>query len=168
MTISSHLYEAYLKCPTKCFLRALGEMGTGNAYADWVRTQNASYRTEESQRLRQRATRDECIIGPLAAANLKSVKWNLAIDLTVRTHHLESTIHAVETQLIAVGAGDSCRLLQDLFKFDEVDTEEDLVLQPLLLLEPRLWIWTSRVRIPSLTPTYKETLDFKITVTHHG
>jgi len=96
MTISSHFYEAYLKCPTKCFLRALGEMGTGNAYADWVRTQNASYRTEESQRLRQRATRDQCVIGPPAAANLKSAKWNLAIDLTVRTDHLQSTIHAVE------------------------------------------------------------------------
>ena len=48
MTITPYLYEAYLKCPTKCFLRALGEIATGNAYADWVRTQNASYRMNVS------------------------------------------------------------------------------------------------------------------------
>jgi len=44
VTITSHLFEAYLKCPTKCFLRSHGEAGTGNAYADWVRIQSESYR----------------------------------------------------------------------------------------------------------------------------
>jgi hypothetical protein len=39
MPITSDLFEAYLKCPTKCFLRSLGETGTNNSYANWVRTQ---------------------------------------------------------------------------------------------------------------------------------
>jgi hypothetical protein len=30
MPITSDLFEAYLKCPTKCFLRSLGETGTNN------------------------------------------------------------------------------------------------------------------------------------------
>jgi hypothetical protein len=80
MKITPDLFEAYLKCPTKCFLRALGETAAGNAYADWVRTQNASYRSEESQRLTQGAASDECIIGLRDAGNLKSAKWRLAID----------------------------------------------------------------------------------------
>ena len=127
MTISSHFYEAYLKCPTKCFLRALGEMGTGNAYADWVRTQNASYRTEESQRLRQRATRDQCVIGPPAAANLKSAKWNLAIDLTVRTDHLQSTIHAVE-RVVSQERGKPTQLIPIRFIYADRLTREDRLL----------------------------------------
>jgi len=32
--ISSDLFEAYLKCATKCFLRSRGEIGTGNTYAN--------------------------------------------------------------------------------------------------------------------------------------
>src|SRR6516225_8483795 len=115
------------KCPTKCFLRALGEMGTGNAYADWVRTQNASYRTEESQRLTQRATRDQCVIGPPAAANLKSAKWNLAIDLTVRTDHLQSTIHAVE-RVVSQERGKPTQLIPIRFIYADRLTREDRLL----------------------------------------
>jgi len=43
MTITNLLFEAFLRCPTKCFLRALGKAGNENAYSDWLRTQNASY-----------------------------------------------------------------------------------------------------------------------------
>jgi len=46
MTITPHLFEAYLKCPTKCFLRSLGETGAGNPYADWVCAQNTFFRRE--------------------------------------------------------------------------------------------------------------------------
>ena len=42
MKISSRLFEAFLKCPTKCWLRATGESFGGNAYAEWVKTQNES------------------------------------------------------------------------------------------------------------------------------
>lgn len=37
MRIDSDLFEAYLRCPVKCFLRAQGEQAVGNACADWVR-----------------------------------------------------------------------------------------------------------------------------------
>jgi hypothetical protein len=31
MIINPQLFEAYLKCSTKCYLKSLGETGTGNA-----------------------------------------------------------------------------------------------------------------------------------------
>jgi hypothetical protein len=37
MIVSSPLFEAYLECDTKCWLRARAEPGTGNIYAEWVR-----------------------------------------------------------------------------------------------------------------------------------
>src|SRR5215469_11662215 len=36
IVITSRLCEAYLKCPTKCFLRSLGETGSENPYANWI------------------------------------------------------------------------------------------------------------------------------------
>jgi hypothetical protein len=33
MQIAAGIFEAYLNCPTKSFLRAHNEVGTGNAYA---------------------------------------------------------------------------------------------------------------------------------------
>jgi CRISPR/Cas system-associated exonuclease Cas4 (RecB family) len=51
MKLTSSLLEAYLKCPTKCYLRSTGQTGAGNAYAEWVREQNDAYRNEGAQRL---------------------------------------------------------------------------------------------------------------------
>jgi hypothetical protein len=52
MVITTDLVEAFLKCPTKCFLRSLGETGVGNTYADWVCAQSTAYQREGSSRLK--------------------------------------------------------------------------------------------------------------------
>src|SRR5215471_15990014 len=96
MTITSRLFEAFLKCPTKCFLRSLNETATGNEYADWVRTQQACYRSDGIQSLRQGVIPDERITGPLHANYGKPASWRLAIDCLASAQNLESTIHAVE------------------------------------------------------------------------
>ncbi len=46
MTITSQLLEAYVRCPTKCWLRCAGENATGNAYAAWVQAKNEVCRVE--------------------------------------------------------------------------------------------------------------------------
>ncbi len=96
MNINSYLFEAYLKCPTKCFLRSLGEAGIGNDYADWVRTHNESYRDGAVKHLMEKYSNGEYVIGPPDTERLKTAKWRLAFDLIARGHNLESTIHAVE------------------------------------------------------------------------
>ena len=96
MKITTPLFEAGLKCITKCFLRSLGETGTGNAYADWVRTQAESYRNAGMKDLLAGATDDECIIGSPGTGNWKTAKWRLAVDLVARAENLESSLHAVE------------------------------------------------------------------------
>ena len=50
MIITTDLVEAFLKCPTKCFLRSLGETGVGNQYADWVRALSTAYQRDASTR----------------------------------------------------------------------------------------------------------------------
>jgi hypothetical protein len=95
MTVTSRLFEAYLKCSTKCFLWSRGETGKGNAYADWVRVQSASYRKEGISRLKHGVAPSECVTGPLDGKALKSGKWRLAVDSKACAENLESAIDAV-------------------------------------------------------------------------
>ena len=99
MKISPDLFEAFLKCPTKCWLRASGEPDFGNPYAQWVRSQNESYRVTATQRLLSETPEDEAALSP-PAENLKAAKWCLAASLVVKAQMnscvLESEIHAVE------------------------------------------------------------------------
>ena len=96
MTVTSHLFEAYLKCPTKCLFRSLDETGTGNAYADWAQAQNISCRIEGIRRLKHGVARNECVTGELDRKDLKSAKWRLAVDSKAYTQNLESALHAVQ------------------------------------------------------------------------
>jgi len=96
MKITTCLFEAGIKCLTKCFLRSIGEQGAGNAYADWVKTKSDSYRRAGIKRLIAGAVYDECISGLAATENLKTAKWRLAVDVKAHARNLESNIHAVE------------------------------------------------------------------------
>jgi hypothetical protein len=80
MKITPDLFGAYLKCPTKCFLRAHGETPRGNAYAEWVRNQNEAYRSTGVARLKERVPREEWMDSTPAAPDLKAAKWRLAVD----------------------------------------------------------------------------------------
>jgi predicted RecB family nuclease len=92
MNITDSLFEAALKCSTKCFLRSLGETGRDNSYANWVRAKTESYRTVGIQGV----AHNEVIIGALGSENLKSAEWRLAMDVTARAQTLESSLHAAE------------------------------------------------------------------------
>ena len=45
------LFEAYLDCPTKCFLLSIGEESTENTYANWKDKWSQSYHREGIRRL---------------------------------------------------------------------------------------------------------------------
>jgi predicted RecB family nuclease len=95
MVITSDLVEAFLKCPTKCFLRSLGETGVGNTYADWVCAQSTAYQREGTKRLKG-AANGECVTGLLDRKQLKSATWRMATASKVCAQDLACTLHAVE------------------------------------------------------------------------
>ena len=49
--VTSQLIEAYLACPTKCFLQSIGQASTGNAFATWNHTRSESYRLDGTKTL---------------------------------------------------------------------------------------------------------------------
>jgi hypothetical protein len=99
MKITPDVFEAYLKCPTKCWLSATDEPSTGASYSEWLKTQNHSYRVNETRRLVAEFSNDEVVLSP-DMANFKVAKWRLASNLAVQAQMdccvLESEIHALE------------------------------------------------------------------------
>jgi hypothetical protein len=87
MKITPDVFEAYLKCPTKCWLRATDEPSAGATYPEWVKAQNHSYRVSETRRLVAESPDDEVVISP-DIKNFKAAKWRLASNLAVQAGEL--------------------------------------------------------------------------------
>jgi predicted RecB family nuclease len=99
MKISSDLFHAYLKCSTKCWLRATNEPVTENDYLQWVKAQNQSYRAAEVARLVAASPTNEIAYSP-DLKNVTAALWRLAINLMTNaqldSNILESDLHAVQ------------------------------------------------------------------------
>ena len=84
MKVTSHLFEAFLKCPTKCHLRSLADSGSGNEYAAWVHVQDESYQREAARGLQEGVPETERVVAPPATENPKTAKWRLAVDIVAQ------------------------------------------------------------------------------------
>jgi hypothetical protein len=90
MIISSQLFEAYLECSTKCWLRSRAERATENSYVEWARPQNETYLEYGVKRLFATVPESDRTTAPPTPKNPKDVTWCLAIDVRWRTRDLES------------------------------------------------------------------------------
>src|SRR5262249_12655476 len=99
MKITSDLFHPYLKCSTKCWLRATNEPATENDYPNWVKAQNQSYRAAEVARLVAASPTNEVAHSPdLKGVNTASwrLATNLMTDAQLDSNVLESDLHAVQ------------------------------------------------------------------------
>ena len=127
MIINPQLFEAYLKCATKCYLKSLGEAGTGNAYAEWLQAQNDICRSDGIKRLTMEAEPDSFVTNPSELKNLKTATWRMAIDFVARAQNMESMIHAVE-RAPAEGRGKSAQFMSVRYVFNNKPTKSDKLL----------------------------------------
>jgi predicted RecB family nuclease len=128
MKITSDLFEAYLKCPTKSWLRSQEEAGTSSAYTDWAQDQSEAYRCEGSKRLLDHLAADECVVGPSPLGNIRAASWRLAANVIaqspIQPHSasiptpctLESHLHLVE-RVPAKGRGKAAQFVPIRFVF---------------------------------------------------
>lgn len=130
MKITPDLFHAYLKCPTKCWLRATGEPPSGNTYAEWVKTQNELYRVAETERVIAGLPSDETAMSP-EAENLKAAQWRLASSLTVQAQAdswiAESELHAVE-RMPSEGRGKAAQFIPIRFIYRNKLGKDDKLL----------------------------------------
>src|SRR6266849_3769989 len=124
MRITPRIFGAYLKCPTKSFLLAQVEAPSGNAYAEWVRNQNESYRSAGVARLKERVPPEEWAGSTPDPPDLKAAKWRLAVDFQAQAHNLESRLHAVE-RVPSAGRGKPAQFIPIRFVFTNKLTKDD-------------------------------------------
>ncbi len=127
MIVTSHLFDAYLKCPTKCFLIFAREAETGNAYSNWIKTQNEIYRSKGIKRLTEGNLPDDCVSSPSDTGYVKAAKWRLAVDFVALSQNLESSIHAVE-RVPSKGRGNPAQFVPIRFVFTNKLTRDDKLL----------------------------------------
>ena len=116
MIVSSQLFEAYLECSTKCWLRSRAEPAAGNVYAEWARAQNETYCQDGLKRLLAILPESDRATAPPIPKNSKDATWRLAIDVRWRTSDLESRLHAVE-RIPSEGRGRPAQFIPYRFEF---------------------------------------------------
>ncbi len=93
--VTSRLFEAYLACPTKCYLQFLGEVATGNDFATWSEARSESYRLDCLRRLMEDHPQTTAA-GAADPSQWKHAQWHFAPDQIVRTQNSEARLHAVQ------------------------------------------------------------------------
>jgi len=115
MIITSDLFDAYLKCPTRCWLRSRAEPSAGDGYADLMRAENEAYREEEFARLLAKAPGNERAIALPSPQNLNNASWRIAIDVRLSLHDIEVRLQAIE-RIPADGRGRPAQLIPYRFE----------------------------------------------------
>jgi predicted RecB family nuclease len=93
--VTSQLIEAYLACPTKCFLQSIGQASTGNAFATWNHTRNESYRLDGIKTL----TGDhahECDLSTMEPGHWKAASWPFALSQGISAQNLVASPHVIQ------------------------------------------------------------------------
>ena len=85
--ITSQLFEAYLDCPTKCFLRSTGEVVTGNAFAIWNHTRSEAYHLDGCRRLTADQPQE------FGSCSSEPGRWKSADWLFARSQCVSATKH---------------------------------------------------------------------------
>src|SRR5271169_1214013 len=130
MKISTDVFEAFLKCPTMGWLRAADESGSGNTYAEWVKSQNASYRARQTDQLLSETPEAESAHAP-PPESLRTAKWRLATGMIVQAQMncctLETDLHAIE-RVPSEGRGRPGQFLPIRFIFANKHDQDDRLL----------------------------------------
>jgi predicted RecB family nuclease len=127
MKITAEIFDAYLKCQTQCWLRAIGQPSSGNAYAEWVKAQDNHYRATQTELLISESTSNEVAHSP-AMENVMVAKWRLATNLIARARNLESFCHAVE-RIPSKGRGQSANFIPIRYIFsNKLNRDDKLIL----------------------------------------
>jgi predicted RecB family nuclease len=124
MIISTPLFEAYLDCDTKCWLRAHGERSTENTYAEWTRLKSESYCEDGRKHVLAMFPENSRAIAPLISTNAKDLTWRVAADVRLQTNVLETRLQAVE-RMPAEGRAKLAQLIPYRFQFNNKLAKND-------------------------------------------
>jgi predicted RecB family nuclease len=116
MIVNSHLFEAFLECRTKCWLRSRTVPTVGNAYVHWARAQSEAYYDGALKRLVAMHPESKRAIAAPISKNLKDATWRVISDIRLSANDLESHLQAVE-RMPSEGGARADQLVPYRFEF---------------------------------------------------
>ena len=94
-SVTSKLFEAYLACPTKCYLQSIDATATNNNFAIWNETQSENYRCEGAQRITTSHQSKLALKAP-ETGHWRNVSWHFILNLVARAKNMEADIQVVQ------------------------------------------------------------------------
>ena len=96
MQITEEIFQTFLKCKTKCYLRISGTVGLQPEFGDWERFLAEDFQQKCSQRLLSNFRQDECFVGTPSPQELENKKYRIVINCIVQAQKVQSHIQALE------------------------------------------------------------------------
>jgi predicted RecB family nuclease len=93
--ITSALLEAYLACPTKCYLQSVGESESSNEYATWSNANKVAHQETGLRRL-ETTFADRLADGQVHPGLFDRGGWQLATNQVAEAEGLSAAIHAIQ------------------------------------------------------------------------
>jgi len=126
MIITSQIFEAFLNCPTKCWLISHGEAWENSYYSEWMQDRNQTYRINGINYISEGLEPRELQASSNARLNLKTAVWKLKANIAIICNGLETNIHALE-RIPSTGRGKPAQFIlirfvanNKLSKFDKM------------------------------------------------
>jgi len=117
MKITRHLFEAYVKCTMKGWLRSIDEPACSDPrslYTEWIHNKNETYRAGSIEQLMRETPPERYVVG-IRLENIRSAKWQFAFDVEVHTSILDVRLDAVER--ISADRGQATQFVPLRFSF---------------------------------------------------
>jgi predicted RecB family nuclease len=96
MLITAELFQAFLKCETKSYLKFSGVVESQREYNDWQQHHIEDFKQSCFTQLRSNFREDECLLGTTLQQKLENSKHRLVLDSVVQAQDIQSHIHALE------------------------------------------------------------------------
>ncbi len=96
MQITEEIFQAFLKCKTKSYLKISGTVGVQREFSDWERFLAEDFQQKCGQRLLSNFRQDEYFIGTLLPIDLENKKYRIVINCIIQTEYVHSNIQALE------------------------------------------------------------------------
>lgn len=96
MQITEDIFQSFLQCETKAYLKFSGMVGLQREFSDWERSRVENYKQQCHGQLRSKFLEEECLISTALPRDVDKSKYRLVIGCIVSTQGLQSHIHALE------------------------------------------------------------------------
>jgi predicted RecB family nuclease len=100
MRITEDIFQAFLQCETKSYLKFSGAVGLQHEFSDWDRNRIENYKQQCCDRLRSEFLNDECLVSTALPSDFDKSKCRLVIGCVVHTQGLQSHIDALECSTV--------------------------------------------------------------------